>query len=699
MRHNGEQNGAEHSRCQADRSLPVCVGVTAAGSGIAQTVIDGLRACPLPVRVVGFELSSRAKGLYDCDAAHRLPKANDPDYGERLLSICQQEKVDLLIPGSDPELPEIARVAPLLERTGCRALVSSENCVRTLQDKKALHDAMVEHGVPFFDTRLVGDVMDHPDVVSYPAIVKPRWGSASAGIQIVTCVSDWARIREDLPTGQRDDWIVQPLGKPFAWDEPTWQQVLVRRQIAQQDQLAVQLFVSDSREILGRMAWLVTLKHGVVMSVESIDQPGIWHAVEPLERAACSLGARGPVNAQGIWDGKKARFFEVNPRFSGSTGVRALLGYREVEAAVRHFGLRESAQSIQKLLAPSAERIGVRQMVDRAVPTAWVKCFEDSGRLVSPLPLKKILVTGGSGYLGQQIIRTLLEDGELREIAVPVRDRSGIERAFADHPERARLTPLDWESLEQCCPQASADVLIHAAAVRPPSCEEGLSLFVENLRLTQIAVRAATRLAIPLVIYVSSHAVYEGRIPPWTEHAPPHPQSPYAFAKLACEELVRTLGENGTRYVILRMAGLYGLSERIQWERVAHRFARQAARGEPLEVHGTGAQRIDLLHVKDAAEAVACVLKTTDLGWNRTYNISSGNPVGIMELAELCSKIAADEAGLDVSIQTIGAPASAVCYGSSNQMARDVLGWSPSVSLRAGLEEIMRSIWCRSRGI
>lgn len=679
------------SRAHADAS--VCVAVTAAGSGIAQAVIDGLRGCPFPVRIVGFELSARVRGLYDCDAAYRLPAPGDPRYVEKLTATCADEHVQLLIPGSDPELPVVAGAARRLEEAGCTVLTSPEACVRRLQDKMALHDLMVEHGVPFFPTQLVEDVIDRPDAIEYPAIVKPRWGSASAGIRVVASAPDWAFIRDALPNERLTHWVVQPLGKPVWWDEPTWQRVLSRRVIEQQDQLAVQLFISRDGVVVGRMAWRATLKNGVVNVVEPLDEPAIWRAVATVERAACSLGARGPINIQGIWDGERARFFEVNPRFSGSTGVRSLLGYREVEAAVRHYGRLEPATSVASLLTPPGGRIGVRQMAERSIPAAWPESFNASGRLTHPLPLARVLLTGGSGYLGQRIARTLLASDSRIELMVPVRRPVELERSFAGHPGREHLHVLGWDEMERFSSRAMADVLIHAAAVRPPAGGQGSELFVENLRLTRIAVRAAKRLEIPLVVFVSSHAVYEGETPPWSEATPVHPRTPYAFAKFACEELVRTLAEDGIRYGILRMSSLYGDSERMQWERVAHRFARQAARGEPLEVHGGGQQRIDLLHVSDAARAVICLLKGTDRAWNRTYNVSSGEPVGIMRLAEVCSRIAAEEKGLDVPIFSISSPAGTVCYGASNRLAEDELGWSPRVSLRDGLAEVMKGIW------
>lgn len=486
------------------------MGVTAVGSGVAQTVIDGLWACAFPVRIVGFELAGRAKGLFECDTAHRLPPADDPRYAEQLASLCREEAVELLIPGSDPELPEISEAAPELQRDGCQVLISSRECVRVCRDKKALHDFLVERGAPFFPTGLARDVVSQPDITSYPAILKPRWGSGSVGIQVLATASDWDAVKMHHTMGSLGGWVVQPMGRPSAWNDATWQRVLDERRLERQDQLTVQLFVGGSGEVIGRMAWLGSLKCGVVTVIEVIDEPEIWCAVEDLARAACCLRVQGSLNLQGIWAGEQTRFFEVNPRFSGSTGARALLGYREVEAAVRYFGLGESEEDVRRLLGPPRRWVGLRQMTERVVPELWVQRFETTGCLSRPLPLQRILIIGGSGYPGQEVIRALLDRHPHVEIVVPVRNRERMEHRWEGRTGWDRLHLLDWEELEGFSPDFMADALLHVAVIRPPSPADPSSLFAENLRLTRVAVRAV-RLQFPcLCSYRAMPSMREG---------------------------------------------------------------------------------------------------------------------------------------------------------------------------------------------
>jgi nucleoside-diphosphate-sugar epimerase/carbamoylphosphate synthase large subunit len=667
-----------------------CVAVTAAGSGIGQTVIDGLRACPFPVRIVGFELSGYTKGVFDCDAAHCLPSPDNEDYVGRLVALCEQEAVDLLIPGSDSELPKIAEAAASLQQVGSCALCSPTDSVRTLQDKKLLYDYMTERHAPFFLTLLARDVATNPAAIAYPAIAKPRWGSGSVGIQILAGPSDWDWILPRYTEEELEALIVQPLGRPESWNQQVWERVLKERRMRRQDQIAVQLFYGRSEEVIGRMSWLVRLKDGVVMTIEVVDDSGVWEAVDAVERAVVGMGIRGPFNLQGIWTGKDTTFFEVNPRFSGSTGVRSLLGYREIEAAVRHYALGETEELVRDLVKPGRAWIGLRQMAERIVPSSWVHGFERDGRFSFPRPLERIVMTGGSGYLGLQLVQTLAARQPTAEIVLPVRDPDRALALLRESPISDRLSVLPWEEFERLSPAVAGDVLIHLAAVRPPVAESEPLSYVQNLHLAGLAAKAARTLSIPLFVLLSSHAVYEGSEPPWTEDTPPHPRSVYAYAKVACEEIVRELSNHGTRYGILRMASLYGVSARMEWGRVIHRFASQAVRGLPIELHGDGSQTMDLVHVGDAAKAVACLLEASDQAWNRAYNITSNQPVSVAALAELCCRIAREGMGLDASVRRVYVPARSSSYGSNTRLAEDLLKWTPDISLEQGVLKIMK---------
>ncbi|MFH1086690.1 MAG: hypothetical protein V1772_13125, partial [Chloroflexota bacterium] len=133
------------------------IGITAVGSGIGQNVLTCLRESQLARegrigRLIGFEASAWAKAVYECDEAYHLPLAGEPGYAEALLGHVRQLGLDVLIPGSDPELLPLAEQRPEMERLGCQVIVSSPECVRICRDKLALYQRMAPLGVPVVET-------------------------------------------------------------------------------------------------------------------------------------------------------------------------------------------------------------------------------------------------------------------------------------------------------------------------------------------------------------------------------------------------------------------------------------------------------------------------------------------------------------------------------------------------------------------
>lgn len=676
-----------------NRERVMTIGVTAVGSGVGQVVLDALRASSLKVRVVGFEATGWAKGLYECDEGYRLPLASDSSYGELLREYCRRENIRLLIPGSDPELPVLAEIAPSLEAEGCKVLVGSPASVRACQDKKVFFDHFASSDLPVVRTLLLSEVLRDPDVLSYPVILKPRRGAGSVGVRVVGDPSEWQTIALGPGACRGADWVVQPFLRPATWDDGLWEQVRTSGRLIQKDHMIVQVLLSQEGDLLGYVCYRADLKSGVPMRIELVDDPSVWEAAEPLVAAFASLGARGPLNLQGALTEEGVRFFEANPRFSGSTQVRSLMGYREVEAAVRHFVLEEPPEKVKACLAPVPSRVGLRQMTERVVPSTWVKQFEKTGRLGISLPLKRAVVTGASGYLGHTILQTLLEQALAEEVVAPVRDPAGAEAAWEGHPRRQCLRFVPWRGKTVPPGLVAAELVIHAAAVRPPLAERPEDLFEESLALSRAVVWGIRQHQTPLVIYISSQSVYAQRQPPpWDEETPLAPDSPYGYTKAAGEVAVELLDGAPTRWVILRLSRLYGWSLHMRWNEVTSCFAALARKGQPLQVHGDGQQTLDLLHVRDACDFIAALLSSSLSAWNAVYNVGSGSPISVLELAKLCRDLAKAQYGTRPLLEMVPIAEQPLSWGLSIRRAQETLGWSPRIPLAEGISELMAHV-------
>ncbi|MBE9514447.1 MAG: ATP-grasp domain-containing protein [Chloroflexi bacterium] len=365
------------------------IGITAIGSGVGQPVLDSLRDSSLEVQIIGFEANPWAKGAYECDVVYRLPFANHPEYAATLQARCREAGVDLLIPGSDAELVALAQAAPDLESIGCRVVVSSPECVRVCRDKLVLHHHLRRAGVPFASTWSLEEARAQVDNLPYPLIVKPRGGSGSIGVRIIFQPSDWERFPLE------GDLIVQTYLIPAAWYDdrrgikPYLEQLASSGMPLQRDELSIQVMISKDGKLLGRFASLNRLKSGVPMQLDPIDDKSVWAAAERFVNALIPLGLKGPCNLQARKTRNGIVFFEANPRFTGITHVRALMGYNEVESAVRHFLLEEDERIVRRCLKTRTDKVGLRQMTEIVVPRIHLDRLVRNGKLDSSLPCQQ----------------------------------------------------------------------------------------------------------------------------------------------------------------------------------------------------------------------------------------------------------------------------------------------------------------------
>src|SRR5690606_29979366 len=135
-------------------------------------------------------------------------------------------------------------------------------------------------------------------------------------------------------------------------------------------------------------------------------------------------------NIQGRITDKGLRLFEMNPRFTGITGLRAIMGFNEVEACIKSWLNINNNEALSLTL--NDNRFGIRQTADKSIPIEHNdKVHELYLKLNEPkLTNKKtILITGASGYLGQNFINEIVKDSKYRILAYS-RDKSKIEHIY-----------------------------------------------------------------------------------------------------------------------------------------------------------------------------------------------------------------------------------------------------------------------------
>jgi UDP-glucose 4-epimerase len=249
---------------------------------------------------------------------------------------------------------------------------------------------------------------------------------------------------------------------------------------------------------------------------------------------------------------------------------------------------------------------------------------------------RRILITGGAGFVGSHLAERLVPDNEVRVID----DLSAGRREHV--PDDAELIVDDVrneDALERA--MAEVDVVFHEAA--EISVAESVDRPAETHHVNvdgTLRVLERAREEDARVVVASSAAVYgHPETLPIAEGAPKSPTSPYGIDKLAVDHYTRRYHDlYGLDSVALRYFNIYGPRQGAgDYSGVIDAFFEQAEAGGPITVHGDGSQTRDFVHVDDVVDANFLAATTDHVG--EAFNVGTGTETSVERLAELVREV------------------------------------------------------------
>ena len=295
---------------RAPQVSKVKVLVTGAGALLGQGIIRSLMESSLSPVIVAADPSPLSAGLYWTRHRHLVPMASDPAYLQAFENILDRERPDAIIPGTDFELLLFAENrAHWEERFGTHVIVSNPDVVRIANDKYLTYHFLNDHGFAAPDSCLPGEEISLIERVGFPLIVRPRVGARSVGVMMVQTKDELARA---LTAG--DGLVVQEC-----------------------------VATEHAEYTAGTLTFEGRCEASIVMRRDLRDGNTYRAYVEPFpelnveaSRMAEALGSHGPANFQFRLDAHgRAKVFEINARFSGTTPLRMRAGFNEVEMVLR----------------------------------------------------------------------------------------------------------------------------------------------------------------------------------------------------------------------------------------------------------------------------------------------------------------------------------------------------------------------------
>jgi UDP-glucose 4-epimerase len=288
--------------------------------------------------------------------------------------------------------------------------------------------------------------------------------------------------------------------------------------------------------------------------------------------------------------------------------------------------------------------------------------------------MSKILVTGGSGFIGSHLVDRLIDLGH---------DVTSVDKEPSTNPKALGRRVNINDRSHMLDAYEGIEYVFHVAgqARVQPSIHNPQDSIINNVNATAKVLQLSKEAGVKRVIYSMTSSIYGSHQPPHREDMCPQPLSPYAVSKLGGEQLCKVYSElYGLETASLRYFNVYGPRESDfgQYTTVVKKFLQQRAAGEPLTIVGDGEQRRDFTHVYDIVEANIAAMNYQGELKGEIFNVGASHNYSINEVANLIS---------DNQVFLPSRPGEARETLADTTKARTMLGWAPKYSLENYITE------------
>ena len=277
-----------------------------------------------------------------------------------------------------------------------------------------------------------------------------------------------------------------------------------------------------------------------------------------------------------------------------------------------------------------------------------------------------ILVTGGAGFVGTNLIKRLVSEGH--SVVSIDNYNSGFE---SNHVDGATYIEKDIINVSNFAHYGDFDLVYHLAAIAriQPSFKQPVEYFETNSLGTMYVVNYCRDYKIPLV-YAGSSSHHSGKF-----------KNPYTFSKDIGEEIVNLYQTHfELKASIARFYNVYGPHHLKEggYCTLIGKWENLIEKGLPLEVYGDGEKRRDFTHINDIVDAL--ILIGQKQAWGHIFELGRGKNYSINDIAEMFDK---------VKIHLGEKPGEAQVTLCDSTLAKDVLGWVPKINIEDYIKEYL----------
>ncbi len=318
------------------------------------------------------------------------------------------------------------------------------------------------------------------------------------------------------------------------------------------------------------------------------------------------------------------------------------------------------------------------------------------------MAVKKILLTGGAGFIGSNLTANLLEDENCFVTAIDnfdtFYDRDIKENNISLFKSKKNYLFIEEDILNvnenEVLKNISFDLVIHIAAkagVRP-SIQNPELYYLNNVIGTKCILNWCVKNSVKKIIFASSSSVYGiNKNLPWSESENLLPISPYAETKLHCEQMGKEYSEKfGLQFLALRFFTVYGPGQRP--DLAISKFIHLILNNEPIPLYGDGSTRRDYTYVDDIIQGVRSAIDYNDTSFE-IVNIGNHQSFTLKELVELIEIKLNKKANIKWLPQQVGDVPET--YADITK-AKKLFGYTPTTSLSNGISKYIA--WLQQKG-
>ncbi|MEM0158466.1 MAG: NAD-dependent epimerase/dehydratase family protein [Thermoplasmataceae archaeon] len=243
---------------------------------------------------------------------------------------------------------------------------------------------------------------------------------------------------------------------------------------------------------------------------------------------------------------------------------------------------------------------------------------------------KNVIVTGGAGFIGSNLVKSLIDDNEV--IVIDNMHTGSLDNLKDLESENLRVINDDVKNINKT--GYDADVVFHLGFYSASPMYRNNPFLVSEVISGMVAVMEYAKEAGSNVVFSSTSSIYNGIDPPHRESIVPKVSDYYTEARIACERIGQLYTDlHGVNVAAMRFFSVYGYRERAKdgYANLATQFLWAMKKGESPVIYGDGTQRRDFVFVSDVVDAL---IRAADIKGFDVFNVGYGRNYSLNELVD-----------------------------------------------------------------